>query len=89
MKAIISISGQTSGNIRLLNALQTTSCTVGTGMYHGYKITYPTLKAARKALWDGYRHLIKQEPEFKHGIKYSKRSAISYDASTATLYTPC
>lgn len=85
MKTEIIISGQISGNYRLLNALNDYQAEYSKIPFYGHKLTFPTRKAARKALWDGYRYLLAQEPEFKHGIGYTAKTALHYDASIAKI----
>ena len=86
MKTTIEITGQISGNYRLLNALNTYQAEYNKLPFYGHKLTFATRKEARKALWDGYRYLVAQEPEFaKGGIRYGAKRCIYYDASRAVI----
>lgn len=88
MKTTIEISGQISGNFRLRSALATAECIIYPSMFNGFRLTYPTKKQAKKALWDGYKKLRQNEPEMGTGIggiRYSKWGSLSYDASTASI----
>lgn len=86
MQTIIHITGQLSGNYILNSALSTTNSSfLRTNHYGGFKVTYPTKKEAYKALWIAYKSLLRKEPEFKHGIRYSPKCALSYDASRAVI----
>lgn len=86
MKTSISISGQISGNMRLANAIKTCDSEIESTMFNGYRITFNTKKEGKKALWDAYKYLRSQEPEFaKGGISYSKYGTLNYDASVARI----
>jgi len=85
MKTTIEITGQISGNHRLLNALNTYQAEYKKLPFYGHVLTFPTRKAARKALWDGYQYLRSAEPEYKHGIRYGAKRALYYDASKAVI----
>jgi|688.fasta_scaffold129893_6 hypothetical protein len=86
MKTTIEITGQISGNHRLLNALNTYQAEYRKLPFYGHVLTFPTRKAARKALWDGYQYLRAAEPEFaKGGMRYSAKTSLSYDASRAVI----
>lgn len=86
MRTTIIVSGQISGNIRLLNAIVTYECTRRDIGFNNYAIDFPTKKAAKKALWDAFKSLRAAEPEFaKGGIWYSKSGSLSYDASRAEI----
>jgi len=85
MKTIINITGQINGNNRLVNAISTFDSEMKRGQFYGYSITFKTKAAAKKALWAAYRYLVSNEPEFRHGISYSKYGTLSYDASRAEI----
>lgn len=86
MVTSILITGQISGNHRLLNAINTYQAEYSKMPFYGHKLTFATRQAARKALWDGYRYLVAQEPEFaKGGIRYGAKRCIYYDASKAEI----
>lgn len=87
MKTSIYISGQISGNHRLVNAIATYDCERRSAGFNNYFIDFPTKKAAKKALWDGYKSLRQGEPEYARngGIRYSKQGSLSYDASRAEI----
>ena len=42
-------------------------------------------KEAKQALWNAYKFLKLQEPEFKAGIQYNKHGSLNYDASKAQI----
>jgi len=85
MKTHIEITGQISGNFRLLNALNAWECESKKLPFDGFLLTFETRKAARRALWQGFRYLRAAEPEFKHGIGYCPKHSLSYDASKAVI----
>jgi hypothetical protein len=86
MKTSIEISGQISGNSTLANAINTFDSEMKRTMFNGYKITFKTKKAAKKALWEAFKYLRNEEPEFaRGGIFYSKHGSLRYDASYAKL----
>lgn len=85
MKTVINISGQISGNTRLANAIHAYDMQQERTMFNGYRMTFATKAAAKKALWDAYKRLRAAEPEFSGGIKYSRFGTLRYDASQAIL----
>ena len=85
MQTTITITGQISGNLRLLSAIQTFDSEVKKTIFYGYQITFRTKKQAKKALWDAYKWMRNEEPVFKHGITYGKSGYLSYDASKAKI----
>jgi len=86
MQTEIRVRGQISGNAKLCRAIQINNCEVRNINFNGYCLTFPTKKAAKKALWDAYNKLRSEEPEFaKGGISYGKYGILSYDASRAEL----
>lgn len=86
MKTTITITGQISGNHALANSIATLDSETKRIMFNGYQITFSTKAAAKKALWQAYKYLRLQEPEFaKFGISYSKYGTLQYDASTAKI----
>lgn len=84
MKTIIQITGQLSGNMILKNAIREYDDQVTKLTFYGYNVTFRTKKEAKKALWEAYRHLKREEPDYR-GIRYSKYGALSYDASQAII----
>ena len=86
MTTSIEISGQISGNSTLANSISTFDSEMKRTMFNGYKITFKTKAAAKKALWEAFKYLRKEEPDFaKGGIHYSKYGSLRYDASTAKI----
>lgn len=86
MKTTINVMGQISGNFKLASALQTWESEQRSTMFNGFSITYPTRKQAYKALWEAYKKLRADEPEFaKGGMSYSPKQSLTYDASQATI----
>lgn len=86
MKTEIHITGEPIGNNWLYLNLTTEGCEIRRTPFNGYVVTYPTKKAAKSALWSAYRSLIKKEPEYRHGIRYSAGYGLTYDASRATIH---
>ena len=89
MKTTIEITGQISGNHALLSALNNYDADYKKLPFYGHSLTFRTRKDARKALWDGYRYLLANEPEFRHGISYCAKHSLSYDASKARIFYDC
>lgn len=85
MTQTVTITGQISGNRRLLDAISTIDSKYESISFNGFQVTYPTKAAAKKALWYAYKYLVSQEPDFKSMIKYSKYGSLSYDASRAEI----
>ena len=87
MKTEIRVRGQINGNSILCRAIQTNNCDARSTNFFGYCLTFPTKKAAKKALWEAYKYLRSSEPEFAKGggISYSKYGYLSYDASKAEI----
>lgn len=86
MQTTILVTGQPSGNITLSGAIQTYESEKIKGMFYGYKIIFPTKAKAKKAMWEAYKYLRRNEPEFaKTGISYSKHGYLKYDASQAII----
>lgn len=88
MKTKILISGQIFGNGKLYNALGAEGLIEKRTVFDNTVVLYQTKKAARKALSVAYQSLILGEPDQKGkigGIRYTRGSSLSYDASTATI----
>jgi hypothetical protein len=88
MKTIINISGQISGNQTLRNAILTHDAEEERSGFNGYKITFPTKKAAKKALWYGFKYLrstLDNPSSGIGGLRYSKFGSLYYDASKAEM----
>jgi len=88
MQTSIFIGGQISGNNRLANAIQTHDSVRMNAPFYGYEIMFRTKKEAKKAFWLAYKYLVREEPEFKGAIKYSKDGFLTYDASSAKICRP-
>ena len=85
MKSQIVISGQISGNYRILSALHTYNDIENIG-FNNSRIIFNTVGEATKTLRDAYKKLIRDEPEFKNGIKIDRSSKyLKYDASQAII----
>ena len=88
METKIVINGQINGNHRLHNAICTSKSRTETAAFYGYRIYFKTKKEAKKALWDAYKYMRAEEPEYaKRGITYLPGEALYYDGSKAELYT--
>lgn len=87
MTTTINVTGQISGNIKLFNALGIVGEIKASSLpFYGYSRTYKTKRAAKTALWEAFKYLRSQEPEFaKQGISYSKYGSLNYDASRAEI----
>jgi hypothetical protein len=86
MKTSITITGQINGNSRLVNAISTYESETNSIEFNNYQIIFPTKKSAKKALWEAFKYLRSEEPEFaKGGISYSKYGSLRYDASRAEI----
>lgn len=86
MTTIIEITGQPTGNGRLARAIQTHESEMRSGQFYGYIVTFKTKAAAKKALWEAFKYLRSEEPEFaKGGISYSRYGSLRYDASQAQI----
>lgn len=86
MQTTIQITGQISGNTRLLTAIATIDSTTSKEMFYGYNITFPTRKQAYRALWQGYKHLRSDKQDAANSmLSYCRKSSIRYDASKATI----
>jgi hypothetical protein len=90
MKTEIVISGQIMGNSKLRSAIITAECEERRGMFNSYILTFKSKKEATKALSQGYQSMCREMPEEKgasSGIRYSRGSSLSYDASRAVIST--
>ena len=90
MKTQISITGQVNGNCKLKTAIITNDCTVKKH-FQNFTLTFPTKKAAIKALSEGWKYLLRNEDNMEwaksiSGISYSRGYSLSYDASVAKIY---
>lgn len=81
----ILIEGQISGNFTLARSLSSFSTITEKTSFNGFRIVFKTKKEARKALWEAFKYLRNNEPEFKRGISYSKYGLLRYDASSAKI----
>lgn len=89
MKTSIFISGQISGNFTLRNAISNAvkgvNCEEKKGMFNSITLTFPTKRAAKKAMWEAYTRLRQDKQDAQASrLRYSK-GHISYDASTAKI----
>ena len=85
MKTNIQITGQTVGNRTLLNAIQTHDCTAKDAGFGNFTLIFNTKKEAKKALWEGFKYLKRQEPTFVYKWNYSSCGWLKYDASKAYI----
>lgn len=85
MKARIFISGQISGNFKLLNNIS--SYEHEKGMFNSFYCYFDSVKEAKKAIKEAY-HSIKNELDpGNYGVIYKAKdnSSLSYDASSARV----
>jgi hypothetical protein len=88
MKTSIIISGQINGNFKLRSAIITADCEEKKGMFNSIILVFKSKQAATKALSQGYQAFCKEMPEEKgnmSGFRYSRGSALYWDASKAVL----
>lgn len=85
MKAQITISGQINGNFTLKGAISGAE-EVKKGSFNSFILVFKTKKEAKKALWEAYKSIRKEDPT-DSGLRYSPGYALSYDASRAVLST--
>jgi hypothetical protein len=82
MTTVIKISGGVSGNIRLRNAITSVSyCDVYNSEFWGFELHFSTKKEARKALWEAYKQMRKDDKD----VDYRKEGVLYYDASKAMI----
>lgn len=84
MKTTIQITGQINGNTYLKNCISTFESEVKQTNFYGYSITFPTRKAAYKALWEGYQRIRQEDPN-DSGLNYVPKDRLYYDASKAEI----
>jgi len=84
MQTTILITGQIGGNGHLKSAISTAECEVSRRPNGGYELTFKTKKEAKKALWEGFKKLRSEEPQYQ-GLNYSKYGSLAYDASRAEI----
>ena len=86
MTTSIIISGQISGNHTLASAIATYESEVRDGMFYSKIVTFPTKKAAKKALWEAFKHLRQDKEDAQASrLRYSKSGELYYDASVAKI----
>lgn len=87
MTTIVNVTGQIMGNSKLAHRIANTRSQLRSTSFNGYQITFSTKKEAKKALWEAFVTLRKDEPDFARGggIRYHKGRGISYDASIAEI----
>lgn len=87
MTTSIEISGQISGNTTLANAINALDSEMKRTMFNGYKITFKTKAAAKKALWEAFKHLRSDKEDARNSmLAYSAKTGwLRYDASYARL----
>ncbi|MBN2661934.1 MAG: hypothetical protein JXR54_11755 [Tannerellaceae bacterium] len=86
MKAQIVISGQIAGNHRLRSACSTIDSEEYKQMFNGYKLVFPNMETAKKALEDACKWLKEEEPDFyEEGGISLYNNILTYDASRAKL----
>jgi hypothetical protein len=87
MKTKIIITGQINGNFILKSAIKTWDCEDSRLPFNGFKLVFNTKKEAKKAMWEVFKYLKQNEPDFVSMDDYSaKRGVILYDASRAELH---
>jgi hypothetical protein len=85
MKTSIYISGQINGNSTLRNAIITADCEEKKGMFNSITLTFPSKKAANKAMWEAYKQLRQDKQDAQASMLSYTKGYISYDASTAKI----
>lgn len=85
METIIIIEGQPNGNSRLVRAISTYESVKKDIGFNHYALVFKTKKEAKKALWEGWKYLKRNEPEFVRKDDYSKHGFLRYDASSARI----
>ena len=87
MKTAIYISGQVSGNFKLMNvipgAIERREC-----IFNSKVLIFQTREQAYHALWLGWLQLRRDEPDSVNrigGIMYLKKRRLIYDASKAEI----
>lgn len=85
MKTSIYISGQISGNSTLRNAIITHDCEEKKGMFNTITLTFPTKKAANKAMWEAFKMLRSDKQDAQASMLAYNKGYIRYDASTAKI----
>ena len=88
MKTTITISGQISGTLRLRNVIITSDCKESRVIPNSIVLIFSSKKQAVKALSEGYQRFCREMPEEKgrfSGFRYSRGSALYWDASKAIL----
>lgn len=76
-----------NGNFTLRSAIANHECEIKKS-FNDFRLVFPTKKAARKALWEGFKELRSKYPEEVggiSGINYAKRSLLTYDSSVARI----
>ena len=84
MKTTISITGQTGGNFKLKNAIQTVNCEVSQ-RFNNFLITFRTKKEAIKALSEGYQYMKRNDLFNPKTDNYMRGYCLTYDASRAVI----
>lgn len=86
MTTTIFITGQIGGNHTLASAIGTYESSTKTGMFYSKIITFPTKKAAKKALWEAFKYLRQDKEDAQASrLAYSKFGSLRYDASVAQI----
>lgn len=85
MKTEIRISGQINGNFTLKGAISGAQ-DVRSTMFNGFVLAFNTKKEAKKALWDAYKSIKREDPTDAH-LSYIPGNFLTYDASKAVLTT--
>jgi hypothetical protein len=85
MQTDILISGQISGNFRLLRALNNGNYSKGN--FNSFTIHFKTKGEAIKAIKAGYKSLKNEEPEYSGISKSNCNTFLRYDASNAEIKT--
>ena len=85
MKTKIEITGQVGGNHTLLLACQTNDSEVSKS-FQNFTITFPTKKAATKALSSAWKHLRSDKEDWEASCgTYRRGLNLVYDASRAYI----
>jgi hypothetical protein len=87
-KTTIEITGQIFSNGKLRDKISANApglCrSEHLNVLNAWHIDFPTKREAKKALWGAYKEL-RQDPNNKGILSYSKFGALRYDASSAEI----
>ncbi len=85
MKAIIHITGQPFGNIKILSAINNGD--YRRGMFNSYYIDFESVGDAKKAMRSAWKHIKQHNNTVWHDGPSKDLKTLHYDASVATILT--